>query len=427
MKIAITASNNSLEGNVDQRFGRCKYFIIYDTDTDDFEVVDNEVNLNASQGAGIQSASNLANLKVEAVITGHTGPNAFRTLSAANIIVYAGVSGNISDAILMLKNNQLIPAQNADVEGHWQSVKMSKHIIAVASGKGGTGKTTISANLAYTASKKLDIGITYLDCDVEEPNGHIFLSPNITNIIPVSVPMPIIDESKCTACGKCKEICQFNAIAVLGKTVMTFPTLCHGCGGCMLVCHEKAISESSREIGVLEHGKSEDIFFVHGKLNIKEAMSPPLIRKVKEHIPNNGLIIIDAPPGTSCPVIQSINSSDYVILVTEPTPFGLNDLILAVDMLRELKLPFSVVVNRSNIGDDRVRTYCKEENIKILLEIPHQKAIAEAYSRGKLIAKEIDSVGKLFNELLENIIAEMKLPNASNSNVKSIIGGNTND
>lgn len=279
---------------------------------------------------------------------------------------------------------------------------MDGTIIAVASGKGGTGKTTIATNLAHVASTQ-EIDVTYLDCDVEEPNGHIFLKPRIEKATPVSVSVPVVDEDKCTACGKCREICQYSAIVLLGKTVLTFPNLCHGCGGCMLVCPTGAISETGREVGFVEEGTAGDVRFVHGKLRVGEAMSPPLIREVRKRISSDGLSIIDAPPGTSCPVIQSVRGVDYVLLVTEPTPFGLNDLKLAVEMLRVMKLPFGVVVNRADMGDNAVFDYCGSQSINVLLRIPDDRRIAEAYSRGQLAVEALPEYAVMFESLLKEV------------------------
>ncbi|MCD6254869.1 MAG: ATP-binding protein [Deltaproteobacteria bacterium] len=257
-------------------------------------------------------------------------------------------------------------------------------IISVASGKGGTGKTTIATNLAVSLGK----GIKFLDCDVEEPNAHLFLRPNIDYSEIVTVPVPEIDLEKCDFCGKCAEFCQFNAISVMGKNILTFPELCHGCGGCSLICPKEAISERPREIGILEHGFSGEIEFVHGRLKIREAMAVPLIERVKKHIDAEKTVIIDAPPGTSCPVIATIKNSDFVILVTEPTPFGLHDLRLAVGVARVLRLPMGIVINRADLGDKGVFEYCEKEGIPILITIPFEREIAESYARGKLLAKK---------------------------------------
>lgn len=275
-------------------------------------------------------------------------------------------------------------------------------IIAIASGKGGTGKTTVTTNLAQVAVDQ-GLKVSYLDCDVEEPNGHIFLKPKLTQKISVSVPVPVVDEDKCTACGKCKEICQYGAIAVLGKTVITFPNLCHGCGVCTLVCPTGAITEAGREVGIVEEGTAGGIRFVHGRLRIGEAMSPPLIREVKKRAHEQEVTIIDAPPGTSCPVIQSVRGTNYVVLVTEPTPFGLNDLKLAVDMLRVLKLQFGVVINRADIGDQAVFDYCANESIEVLLQIPDDRRIAEAYSRGQIAIQALPEYARLFVSLLKRV------------------------
>lgn len=254
-------------------------------------------------------------------------------------------------------------------------------ILAIASGKGGTGKTTVSVNLAWGIGSEAML----LDCDVEEPNAHIFLTPQFDESIPFSLSVPQVDESKCTGCGLCGRICRYHAIAMLNGKPLVFPEMCHACGGCALVCPVKAITEVARPIGMIERGFAGPVEFVHGRLNVGEVLAPPLIRAVKQYAKSDKTAIIDCPPGTSCPVIAAVRQSDFVILVTEPTPFGLNDLRLAVDTVRELRLPFGVIINRVGVGDDRVYVFCREEQIPILLEIPDDRRIAEAYSRGKLI------------------------------------------
>ncbi len=250
--------------------------------------------------------------------------------------------------------------------------------IGIASGKGGTGKTTIATSLALS----IDGPVQFLDCDVEEPNSHILLKPRIEQRESVGIPVPIVDRSKCTLCGRCGEICQFSAIVPLKDTVLVFPQLCHGCGGCIRVCPAEAISEKTVEIGVLERGYAGRIEFMHGYLNISEPKAPPLIRALKSHLDRDKDVIIDAPPGTSCPVIESIRGCDVTLLVTEPTPFGLHDLTLAVEMTRKLCIPFGVIINRSDIGDASVLDYCRVENIPVFMEMRNDRKVAEAYSEG---------------------------------------------
>ncbi len=255
-------------------------------------------------------------------------------------------------------------------------------IISVASGKGGTGKTTVATNLVLAICAGLPEKIQFLDCDVEEPNAHIFLQPEFSSSQSVAVPVPQVDKDKCDGCGKCSEVCTYNAIAVIKGKVLLFPELCHGCGGCFLLCPRQAITEGRREVGVVEKGKAGGLEFIQGRLRIGEAMSTPLIRAVKSRIDGDKTTIIDVPPGTSCPVIEAVKGSDFCILVTEPTPFGLNDLTLAVELLRSLQIPFGVVINRADVGDEKVDRYCRKESLLILMRIPLDKEIAMAYSKG---------------------------------------------
>jgi len=275
-------------------------------------------------------------------------------------------------------------------------------IISIASGKGGTGKTTVATNLACS----LENNVQLLDCDVEEPNSHLFLNPVIEEKETVYTPVPEIDEEKCTYCRKCAQICRFRAIAVLKETVLTFPELCHSCGGCMEVCPEKAITETGRELGEIERGRRGDIDFVHGRLRVGEAMSPPLIRKVRSFILPDKINIVDAPPGTSCPVIAAMKETDFVLMVTEPTPFGLHDLKLAVEAVKLLDIPRGLVINRSDLGDSRLKEYAAFENLPVLMEIPFDRRIAEIYSKGGLMVEGIpeweDKFLKLF-DIIENV------------------------
>ena len=271
--------------------------------------------------------------------------------------------------------------------------------VAIASGKGGTGKTTVATNLAHLACGH-GLSVAYVDCDVEEPNGHIFLKPEIESTEPVGNLVPQVDAERCTHCGECGRVCQYNAITCVGEKVLVFPELCHGCGGCTRICPSGAITESMREMGLLEQGRRGAMTFIHGRLNVGEVMSPPIIRAVREACPAVDLAILDAPPGTSCPVIESIRGCDFIVLVTEPTPFGLNDLKLAVEMVRTLQMPFGVVINRSDVGDRQVHEYCADEGIEILAEIPNDRGLAEAYSRGELAAEVSPALRERFEELL---------------------------
>ena len=273
--------------------------------------------------------------------------------------------------------------------------------IAIASGKGGTGKTTIATNLACIGASS-GHKVQYLDCDVEEPNGHIFLKPNIEKNQAVTVDVPQVDLKKCTGCGKCSEICQYSAIVHLkDNNVLTFEQLCHSCGGCLRICPSDAIKPKLLEIGDIEFGKAGKIDFVHGRLRIGYVRTVSLIKEVKSHIKQDSLAILDVPPGTSCPVVEAVKGADFVLLVTEPTPFGLNDLKLAVGLVREMKLPFAVAINRYGIGDEEVEKYCEVENIEIAMKLPDDRRIAEAYSTGQMIVDALPEYKEQFSNLYE--------------------------
>jgi len=273
-------------------------------------------------------------------------------------------------------------------------------IIAIASGKGGTGKTTVAVNLAYA----FDCEIQLLDCDVEEPNAQLFLKGASLATEEVAIPVPQIDESLCDGCGECSRFCEYNAIVSFGTKPLVFADMCHGCGGCMKVCPRRAIREIDNRIGVIETFRAGKISLIQGRLDVGAAMVPPLIRAVKRKIDHKTPAILDAPPGTSCPVITTLRETDFVALVTEPTPFGLNDLILTVEAVREMHLPFGIIINRAGSGDERVNSYCDRENIPILAEIPDSRQIAEAYSRGELIGQVFPEYRRLFVTIINNII-----------------------
>jgi MinD superfamily P-loop ATPase len=257
-------------------------------------------------------------------------------------------------------------------------------IVSIASGKGGTGKTSVAVNMA------LSIGnVQLLDCDVEEPNAHLFLNPKISQTQTVTVSVPLVNEKLCDHCGKCANFCQYNALFVGSNKVLIFPDLCHSCGGCALVCPKEAISEDQHKIGTLKFGSTGDLELVYGELEVGEPMAVPLIREVKRHIGKDKNVILDSPPGTSCPVVQTVKGSDFCILVTEPTPFGLHDLKIMVHVLESMRVPSGVVINRAGVGDNRVYEYCEEKGIPILLEIPYERKIAELYSRGIPFSQEM--------------------------------------
>jgi MinD superfamily P-loop ATPase len=277
-------------------------------------------------------------------------------------------------------------------------------IVAIASGKGGTGKTMVSSSLVAVWSEP----VTAMDLDVEEPNLHLFLKPEITGRKKAFMEVPVVDETRCTYCRECADLCQFKAISVLGETLLTFPEMCHGCGGCISICPEKAISAGSRELGEISWGRADEAGFLMGCLRVGEAMSPPLMRAVKNRLEemrarSAGDVIIDAPPGVSCPAICAVMDSDVILLVTEPTPFGLYDLRLAHEAFLSLGKPMAVVVNRAGLGTSSVYDYCKANGLLVAAEIPYDRGIAEAYSVGKIVAETSPGLRDLFVNLADTI------------------------
>ena len=271
-------------------------------------------------------------------------------------------------------------------------------IVSIASGKGGTGKTTVAVNMALSLKD-----VQLLDCDVEEPNAHLLLHPKINETRSVYVPIPRVNEELCDHCGKCSEFCERSALFVSSEKVLFFPELCNSCGGCVIVCPRKAITEEKRRIGTIKTGMAGNVDLVYGELEVGEPMAVPVIREVKKHIESHKTTIIDSPPGTSCPVIESVYESDFCVLVTEPTPFGLHDLKITVQVMKEMKVPCGVVVNRAGIGDRKLYDYCKDAGVPILLEIPFQRRIAELYSRGVPFSLEIPEWRTKFQTLFKEI------------------------
>jgi MinD superfamily P-loop ATPase len=282
--------------------------------------------------------------------------------------------------------------------------------IAVASGKGGTGKTTVATSLAIVLA---DTGqqVSYLDCDVEAPNAHLYLKPVFDRHQNVEKLIPQVDETLCTECGRCAEVCEFHAIVVLGGKTLVFPELCHGCGSCTLECPEKAILEIPQILGILEGGSANaQINFARGLLNIGEPMAVPVISQLKKwRVPDpEDVVILDSPPGTSCPVVESIRGADYVLLVTESTPFGLHDLKLALQLTEELGIPAGVIVNRIGVGDTKVDDFCQEAGLPILMRIPLERVIAEGIAQGKLLIEIRPDYQEYFHQMYAQIQDRVK-------------------
>ncbi len=284
-------------------------------------------------------------------------------------------------------------------------------IVAVASGKGGTGKTTVAVNLAVVAGRTAEL----LDCDVEEPNDHLFFRGTPRLLESVSIPVPEIDSERCNGCGACSRFCAFRAIVGLKEAPFVFAELCHGCGGCLMACPQHAIRETARRIGVVESIASRGPTLIHGRLDVGVPTAPPLIRRVKAHGRASGLVIRDTPPGASCPVVSAMKGVNFVLLVAEPTPFGLHDLQLIVDLVRTLGLPFGVLVNRAGIGDDRVQAYCDQEQIPILLEIPEDRRIATACSRGEVVVDVLPEYRAVFEDLRSQVVERAAAEGAAGS------------
>ncbi len=295
--------------------------------------------------------------------------------------------------------------------------------IAVASGKGGTGKTTIATSLALSLAGRGDgaqPAPLLLDCDAEAPNAHVFLAPRLTRREEVSVPIPRVLEARCTGCGRCSEVCQFHAIAVLGSKVLVFPQLCHGCGSCTRQCPEQALEEVPSPIGYLESGEAQaGVAFAHGVLTVGEPMAGPIIRRLKRWIPPRPeqTIILDCPPGTSCPMVEAVRGAHFLLLVTEPTPFGLHDLRLAAEVARELDIPAGVIINRDQSSDYvRVDKFCLSQGLPILLRIPFDRTIAEGLARGE----PLTSIRPEYCEHLREVFASINQGIATRDHPESL-------
>ena len=277
--------------------------------------------------------------------------------------------------------------------------------VAIASGKGGTGKTTVSASLATLWRGPL----VAVDLDVEEPNLHLFLKPEIQGEEKAYMEVPVANESKCTHCRACADFCQFKAINVLGTVLLLFPEMCHGCGGCLAICPEKVLTPGKRELGDILWGTTGSMDILMGRLRVGEAMSPPLMRQVKERLEtmlqrSNADVLIDAPPGVSCPAVNAVMDADVIVLVTEPTPFGLYDMTLAHEAFLPLGKPMGVVINRAGLGEDKVYTFCRSKNLPVWAEIPFSRDIATAYAHSRIVAQASNELHSIFLGLRDNIL-----------------------
>ncbi|MDI6600797.1 MAG: ATP-binding protein [Thermoanaerobacteraceae bacterium] len=282
--------------------------------------------------------------------------------------------------------------------------------ISILSGKGGTGKTFASTNLVRVLPNA-----TYIDCDIEEPNGRIFLNPIIEDISDVYTKVPLIDDNRCERCGICSKVCRFGALINLGREILILDHLCHSCEACYEMCPMNAITMANRKIGEISTGVSRGIDFIEGRLNPGEPSGVPIIKQINILIKSIELSIVDSPPGTSCSVVNTIEDSDLCILVTEPTPFGLHDLKLAVELVKEMDIPMAVIINKSGSDNQIIYNYCMKNDIKVLMEIPYDKKIAELYSRGTLIAEADSTYEKMFVDLAEKILELIENEAAGNS------------
>ncbi|MFW5885775.1 MAG: ATP-binding protein [Halanaerobium sp.] len=276
--------------------------------------------------------------------------------------------------------------------------------LSILSGKGGTGKTTLAVNLALALDN-----VQLLDADVEEPNDYLFISPEIESKETESVMrlIPEVNDDKCTACRKCVDFCEYNALAMMLDNVLVFEEVCHSCGGCKIVCPEDAITEKEKELGKLRHDSLPDLDFWQGELNTKEEKAVPVIEKLKTKIDRNKKVIVDSPPGTTCPTIEAITDTDFTIVVTEPSPFGLHDLKMVIEMLNDISQPFAVVINRAEADSDYlIEDYCQAEEIKVLLKIPFSRQIAELYSEGIPFVGELDGWEDKLQQLYQEIRKE---------------------
>jgi MinD superfamily P-loop ATPase len=273
--------------------------------------------------------------------------------------------------------------------------------IAVLSGKGGTGKTFVSVNLACAADKSV-----YVDCDVEEPNGYLFLKPENTKKLPVAVSVPEVDMSKCTGCRKCVEFCRYNALALIKKKFLIFYEVCHSCGGCSVICPEKAISEKDREIGTIENGTSENVTILTGCLNTGEVSGVPIIKGLMEKMPNQGTTVIDCPPGSACIVMESIRKADFCILVAEPTLFGVHNLEMVYNLVKLFKKPFGVVLNKCLPEENPAEKFCIDKKINILAKIPFNQDLGKLNSKGLIAVRETKQYKELFQKLLKDVEKE---------------------